>query len=93
MTNTGKRAGAEIAEVYAKLPQGGEESSYKRLAGWKRISLAAGASENVTVPLDVRVLQTFDEAQNNWNLASGEYAVFVGGSSQSTPLTASLVIR
>ncbi len=93
VTNTGRRAGAEIAEVYARLPQGREESSYKRLAGWKRISLAAGASETVTVPIDVRVLETFDEAQNNWTLATGDYAVFVGGSSQNTPLTGSLAIR
>ncbi len=93
VTNTGKRAGAEVAEVYARLPQGGEESSYKRLAGWMRISLATGASQTVTVPLDMRVLQSFDEAQNNWTLASGDYVVFVGSSSQSTALTGNLVIR
>ena len=32
--NTGKRTGTEIAEVYARLPKGADES-FKRLAGWK----------------------------------------------------------
>ncbi len=91
--NTGARAGEEIAEVYARLPQGADESSYKRLAGWKRITLAPGETQTVTVPIDLRVLQTFDEAHNNWNLAPGNYQVFVGGSSDQTPLTGSLQIH
>src|SRR5499427_3000099 len=61
--NTGKRAGTEIAEVYAKLPKGADES-FKRLVGWKRVTLAAGESQVVTVDIDSRVLQTFDEANN-----------------------------
>ena len=90
--NTGKRAGTEIAEVYAKLPKGADES-FKRLAGWKRVTLAPGESQTVTVAIDPRVLQTFDEANNRWNLAPGDYQVFVGPSSDKTPLTGSLVVR
>ncbi len=93
VTNAGKRAGTEIAEVYARLPQGAEESSYKRLAGWKRITLEPGESQTVTVPIDSRVLKTFDEANNRWNFAPGDYAMFVGGSSDSTPLTGILQVR
>jgi beta-glucosidase len=92
VTNTGKRKGVEIAEVYARLPQGADESSYRRLVGWKRVSLAPGESQTVTVPIDSRVLKTFDAANNRWNFAPGDYAVFVGGSSESTPLTGSLVV-
>jgi len=92
--NAGKRAGTEIAEVYAKLPPSpGDESSFKRLAGWKRVTLAAGESQTVTVPIDSRVLKTFDEANNSWTLGSGNYEVFVGGSSDNTPLTGSLSVR
>jgi beta-glucosidase len=90
--NTGKRAGAEIAEVYARLPKGAEEG-YKRLAGWKRVTLAPGEAQMVTVAIDDRTLKTFDEEKNAWNLMPGEYAVLVGGSSDSTPLAGSLVVR
>ncbi len=91
--NTGKRAGTEIAEVYAQLPQGADESDYRRLAGWARVALQPGESKTVTVPIDPRVLKTFDAAKEAWNLAPGDYAVFVGGSSASTPLNAVLNLR
>jgi beta-glucosidase len=90
--NTGRLAGTEIAEVYARLPKGTDEP-YKRLAGWKRVTLAPGESQSITVAIDDRVLQTFDEENNVWNMTKGEYQVMVGGSSDDTPLLASLVVR
>jgi beta-glucosidase len=93
VSNTGKRAGAEITEVYANLPQGADESSYKRLVGWKRIWLQPGESQVVTVGIDSRVLKTFDAANNRWNFAPGDYQVFVGCSSDNTPLKGLLVVR
>ena len=89
--NTGKRAGTEIAEVYGRLPKGSDES-FKRLVAWKRITLAPGESQNVTIAIDDRVLQTFDEGKNAWNRPKGEYQVMVGGSSDDTPLVASLEV-
>jgi beta-glucosidase len=90
--NTGKRAGTEIAEVYATLPKGADES-FKRLVGWKRVTLAPGESQTVLVAIDPRVLRTFDESKNAWNSTAGDYGVFVGPSSDSTPLTGSLQVR
>ena len=90
--NTGKQTGTEIAQVYGRLPQGSEES-FKRLVGWKRITLAPGESQTVTVAIDDRVLKTFDEEKNAWNLPAGEYQVLAGSSSDDTPLTASLMVR
>jgi beta-glucosidase len=90
--NTGKRAGTEIAEVYARLPKGADES-FKRLAGWKRVTLAPGESQTITIPIDDRVLKTFNEESNAWTMTTGDYQVLVGNSSDNTPLTASLVVR
>jgi len=90
--NVGTRAGTEIAEVYARLPEGSDES-FKRLVGWKRIALGPGESQTVTVAVDPRVLQTFDESSNGWKLARGEYEVFVGSSSDNTPLKGRLQVR
>jgi beta-glucosidase len=93
VTNTGRRAGSEIAEVYVRLPQGTDESSYTRLVGWKRITLQPGESQTVTVPIDSRVLKTFDAVNNNWSFAPGDYEVFVGGSSENTPLAGILPVH
>ena len=90
--NTGSRAGAEIAQVYARLPKGADES-YKRLVGWKRVTLAPGESQTVTVAIDTRALETFNEANNRWNFAPGSYEVLVGAASDNAPLAGSLVVR
>ena len=90
--NTGTRAGTEIAEVYATLPKGSDES-WERLAGFARIALAPGKSQTVTVSIDPRVLETFNEADESWNLANGTYHILVGPSSANTPLTGSLMIH
>jgi len=90
--NTGTRAGTEIAEVYATLPKGSDET-FQRLAGFARITLDPGKSQTVTVSIDPRVLQTFDEAANRWNLATGDYGILAGPSSDHLPLSGSLQIR
>jgi beta-glucosidase len=89
--NTGKRAGAEIAQVYAALPEAAGEP-FKRLVGWQRIELAPGESKTVTVAADSRVMSIFDEQRNAWNLLPGAYKIFAGPSSGDTPLTATLQI-
>jgi beta-glucosidase len=96
--NTGTRAGTEIAEVYATLPKGTDESpkhleGFARLAGFARVTLDPGKSETVTVSIDPRVLQTFDESASRWNLAPGDYGVFAGPSSDHLPLSGSLQVR
>jgi beta-glucosidase len=90
--NTGARAGTEIAEVYATLPNGSDES-WERLAGFARLTLAPGKSQIVTVAIDPRVLQTFRDADESWNLAAGAYKILVGPSSSNTPLTGSLLVH
>jgi beta-glucosidase len=90
--NTGKRAGTEIAQVYATLPEAAGEP-FKRLVGWQRVELAPGESKTVTVPVDPRVLSIFDEQKNAWSLLPGSYKIFAGPSSSETPLNATLQVQ
>jgi beta-glucosidase len=85
--NTGRRAGAEIAQVYAGLPASAKEPP-KRLVAWEKVSLAAGESKTVSLKLDPKFLSIFNEQTDNWELLKGEYQFWVGGSSRNTPLTA-----
>jgi beta-glucosidase len=90
--NVGKRAGTEIAQVYARLPEAAGEP-FKRLVGWQRLELAPGESKTVTVTVDPRVMSIFDEQTNAWNLLPGDYTVFAGPSSNETPLNATLRVQ
>jgi beta-glucosidase len=90
--NIGKRAGTEIAQVYATLPAAADEP-FKRLVGWQRVELAAGESKTVTIAVDPRVMSIFDEQNNSWKLLPGGYTIFAGASSAETPLLATLQVH
>jgi beta-glucosidase len=87
--NTGNRAGAEIAEVYAALPAGAGEPP-KRLVGWSKVKLNAGESRDVNLNIDPKYLSVYDESANGWKLVTGSYSIMVGGSSQDLPLVQKL---
>jgi beta-glucosidase len=92
VTNTGRRAGDEIAQVYVALPSAAGEH-FKRLAGWQRLSLAAGESRSLTVQLDARTLAVFDTAKDALDILPGTYTVLAGPSSRDTPLTAAMLLK
>jgi beta-glucosidase len=92
VTNTGARAGVEIAEVYAALPASAQEPP-KRLVAFSRVKLNAGEKKTVTVEIDPKYLSIFDEQKDGWTLVPGDYTILVGGSSQSLPLKAGVSLK
>jgi beta-glucosidase len=89
--NTGDRAGAETAQVYALLPQAAGEP-FKRLAAWEKVELAPGESKTVTLELNPHYLCIFNESKDGWELLQGTYKVLVGPSSAATPLSGTFTI-
>ncbi|HTW56703.1 MAG TPA: glycoside hydrolase family 3 C-terminal domain-containing protein [Terriglobales bacterium] len=92
VTNTGNRAGAEVAEVYASLPAAANEPP-KRLVGWRKVKLNAGESKEITVEVDPKYLSIFNVEQNGWQLLAGDYTFMVGGSSQNLPLKETVSLK
>ena len=92
VTNSGSRAGAEVAEVYASLPALAAEPP-KRLIGFSKIKLNAGESKEVSVEVEQKYLSIFNVDQNAWQLLPGEYSFMVGGSSQDLPLKQMLSMK
>jgi beta-glucosidase len=89
VTNTGSRAGAEVAEIYASLPASAAEPP-KRLVGWSKVKLSAGESRDVAVEVDPKYLSIFGLQRNGWQLIPGDYDFMVGDSSQDLPLKESV---
>jgi beta-glucosidase len=95
--NTGAQAGDEIAEVYVTLPASAGER-FRKLAGWKRVSLAAGASQTVEVAIDPLYLSIYSIGKSNsestekdaWVRPAGDFLIEVGGSSAELPLRRTL---
>jgi beta-glucosidase len=85
VTNTGSRAGVEIAEIYATLPAAAAEPP-KRLVGWSRVKLNPAETKDVVVEIDPKYLSIFNVDRHTWQLTPGDYIFMAGGSSQSLPL-------
>ena len=94
VTNTGKRAGAEVVQVYVSLPSSanavGAVQPPRRLVGFKRIELASGASGVAEVVIDPAAsnhpLSVWDERKHKWVMPAGRYTIWAGRSSSPADL-------
>jgi beta-glucosidase len=82
--NTGQRDGKAVGQVYLSPAAGGWEAP-KRLGGWNKLALKAGASGTGTVQIDPRLLGVYDSASKTWNIAAGEYVVTLAESAGAKP--------
>ncbi|MDB5437862.1 MAG: beta-glucosidase, partial [Caulobacteraceae bacterium] len=83
LSNTGKVAGAEAAQVYVEVPGSGAP---RRLAGWARVNLGPGARQRVVAQLEPRALANWDVARKRWVMPAGAYAISIGSSSRDLRL-------
>ncbi|AJW97616.1 hypothetical protein BM43_4113 [Burkholderia gladioli] len=90
LTNSGQRAGSEVAQVYAQLPSNTGEPP-KRLVGWQKVSLEAGTSQTVTIAIPASRLKIWDVASHSWLLPAGGFTIYVGGSSRDSQALVSQV--
>jgi beta-glucosidase len=93
VTNTGHRAGSEVAQLYLSDPPGSGEPP-RQLAGFQRVSLAPGASARVSFVITPQLQSWWDDSANGWTQTAGQYQVYVGDSSAlaDLPLQASFTM-
>nr|WP_320976494.1 xylan 1,4-beta-xylosidase [Bacteroides intestinalis] len=90
VTNTGKRDGEEVVQVYLKK-QGDAEGPVKTLRAFKRVFIPAGQTTNIEFDLKDKELEWWDEQTNTVRVCSGTYDIMVGGSSEDESLQQTLV--
>ena len=93
VTNTGARDGAEIVQVYIAKPGAEIFRPAQELKAFARVSLAAGESRTVTLPLDDKAFRYWNTRTDCWEVEGGRYEVRVGASSADIRLTANVDIR
>jgi beta-glucosidase len=92
LRNAGSVPGAEVAQVYLGLPASTDEPP-KRLVGWAKVYLLPNETQRVTVKLEPERFAYWNVAANDWSVAPGDYAVYVGSSSRDVRLTDTLHIQ
>lgn len=86
MKNTGKREGAEVAQVYVSDLECTAIRPVKELKGFEKISLKPGESRNVSIILDDEAFSFYDITNHRFIVEPGEFEILVGNSSGFLPL-------
>ncbi|HAY3540190.1 glycoside hydrolase family 3 C-terminal domain-containing protein [Elizabethkingia anophelis] len=79
--NTGKREGAEVAQLYISDLKSSVPRPVKELKGFEKINLKPGEQKEVSFTIDKSALSFFDAATHQWVAEPGEFEVLVGASS------------
>jgi beta-glucosidase len=92
VTNTGKREGAEVAQVYVSDKHSKLERPAKELKGFVKVNLKAGEKRRVKLMLDERALSYYDVSSKRWRAEPGQFEVLVGSSSENIQLQGRLTL-
>ncbi|CAI9685318.1 glycoside hydrolase family 3 C-terminal domain-containing protein [Elizabethkingia anophelis] len=79
--NTGKREGAEVAQLYISDLKSSVPRPVKELKGFEKINLKPGDQKEVSFTIDKSALSFFDAATHQWLAEPGEFEALVGASS------------
>jgi len=81
LTNTGKREGAEVAQLYVHDARaGGVERPVRELKGFARVDLKPGETRTIEIPVSVVDLAYWDVKTHAWRSDHGTYRIEVGAS-------------
>lgn len=90
VSNTGKRNGADVVQLYLTTPA----DPVKKLRGFRKVELKAGEHRTVTLKLRGNDLASFDPASKTWRASKGDYRIELSNESAVAPkLTAPIALE
>ncbi|WP_283582861.1 glycoside hydrolase family 3 C-terminal domain-containing protein [Limosilactobacillus difficilis] len=90
LTNTGKVAGEEIAQLYVGKPNSNIIRPLRELKGFAKVALEPGESKHVKIAFDDKTFRFWDVKTNAWQVEGGTYQIMVGASVADIKLTGSI---
>jgi beta-glucosidase len=92
--NTGKFAGAEIAQIYVGFPAITEgDEPPRQLKGFQKVNLLPGESRTLTIRLDARAFSYWSVLKHEWLIVPGDYKIMIGASSEDIRQETNIHIR
>ena len=92
VTNTGKRAGDEVVQLYVRDILSSVTTYEKNLVGFDRIHLNPGETKELTFTIEPRDLQLLN-SDNHWVVEPGDFKVMIGASSEDIRLNGTLTVE
>jgi beta-glucosidase len=91
VTNTGRRTGSQVVELYAGDPgSAAVPEPPHQLAGFAKVTLRPGQTRRVVLHMTTRAFAYWDTTAGQWTVPDGTYHVFAGSSSRDLPLSAAI---
>jgi len=88
--NTGRLAGAEVAQVYVKQERSILPRPEKELKGFDKVFLQPAESKTITMKLDENAFSYYSDADNKWIKEKGMFQIMIGSSSRLIRLMAKI---
>ena len=92
VTNTGKREGDEVVQLYIRDVLSSVTTYEKNLAGFERIHLQPGETKEVSFSLDHKHLELLDQHME-WVVEPGDFSIMLGASSEDIRLSGTLTVE
>ena len=93
VTNTGKRAGKAVAQLYVGDVESTVIRPVRELKGFEKVLLQPGESRDVSFTLDKRSFAYWNKAIHDWHVETGAFTIEVGDSSRNLPLCAEVTVE
>jgi beta-glucosidase len=86
VTNTGKRAGEEIVQLYVGLDHSSVDRPKKLLKGFKKVHLNSNQTQKISIEISKEDLNWYNPETQTWEVEDIEYTIFMGSSSKKEDL-------
>ena len=83
VTNTGKRKGAEVVQVYVGMKNSKITRAQKELKAFKKVYLEPGEFSAVNIQIPIKDLMYYSEQKSSWELETGTYVFYIGNASNN----------
>jgi beta-glucosidase len=93
VTNTGKRAGEEVVQLYVHAVTPQIDRPVRELKGFAKVALNPDETKTVTFALTPRDLAYFNVTGHQWKSDPGDYQIQIGASSRDIRLTSPLRLQ
>jgi beta-glucosidase len=94
VTNTGKKFGKTVVQVYVANPSSAEiPQAPTQLKGFEKVALKPGQTRHVRIKLDSRSFGYWNTNAHDWKIVAGTYVIMVGSSSRNFELQGSLLVK
>jgi len=84
--NTGKVAGAEVAQLYIHQKNPALMRPEKELKGFKKVFLQPGEKQTVSIPLNKAAFEYYDDGKKSWVADNDTFEILIGSSSRDLRL-------